>query len=498
MPNDHDHTRARPAPTRSPTISSGVPGLDIVLGGGFLRNNINLISGNPGAGKTTLGLQFLSAGASEGDRGMYVVLNETADELRSSAASHGLVLDGIEVVELLTPQQATPDVSLFQAGEVELSESANRILENLARAKPRRLVLDSVSALRLLFSDDLQFRHYLAALRQRLTEYGTTALLIEVGRRDRNLRALASGIVELQQLRREYGQTRRRLSVEKLRGTSYPSGYHDFNIDTGGLTVYPRVSPAFQPKATPARGQVSSGLAGFDLLLGGGLRYGSSALFLGASGTGKSVMATQFAVAAALRGEPALVFLIDELREHYIERARGLGIDIDGALASGRLRLERIHAVSISPGEFASKAVTAVDRDGVRLIVIDSLSGYMHVMSEERAVVLQLYELLSSLAERDVLTVLLLTEKGILGSTLSAPMYISFISDALLMFRFFESRGEIHRCLAVFKKRYGSYESTIRELRLQPGNVNLGPPLHQFTGVMTGRPGIAARDDRSE
>lgn len=300
MPDDHDHTHAQPAPRRSPpTISSGVQGLDIVLGGGFTLNSITLISGSPGTGKTTLGLQFLSAGASEGELGMYVVLNETADELRSAAASHGLVLDGIEVVELLTAQQAAPDVSLFQAGEVDLSESATRILENLERAKPRRLVLDSVSALRLLFSDDLQFRRYLAALRQRLAEYGTTALLIEMGRRDRNLGALASGIVELQQMRRAYGQTRRRLAVVKVHGTSYPSGYHDFNIRTGGLTVYPRVSPEIQPNASSTSTAMSSGLAELDLLLGGGLRCGSSALFLGASGTGKSLMATQFAVAAA-------------------------------------------------------------------------------------------------------------------------------------------------------------------------------------------------------
>ena len=497
MPDDP--TPARPTPKGSlPSISSGVEGLDTVLGGGFPPNTITLIAGQPGTGKTTLSLQFLAAGAREGQHGMHIVLNETADELRSAAASYGLSLDGVEIVDMLTTPDATPDVSLFQAGELDVSESASRILEHLARAKPRRLVLDSVSALRLLFSDDLQFRHYLSELRQRLAEYGTTALLIEVGRRDRDLRALASGIVELQQTSREYGRSRRRLAVVKMRGTWYPSGYHDFSIRSGGLTVYPRVAPAIETEAKPVGAEVPSGLSELDLLLGGGLAHGSNALFLGASGTGKSVLATQFAVAAALRGEPALVLLIDESHQHYIERARGLGIEVDRALESGRLRLERIDPVSISPGEFAHVALTAADRDGVRLVVVDSLSGYMHVMRQDRSVLLQLYDLLSALAERDVLTLLLLTEKGILGSIVSAPMNLSFITDAILMFRYFETRGEIRRCLAMIKKRYGGYESTIRELLLRSGSVSVGPPMRQYTGLMTGIPTLVAPDDGSK
>ncbi len=497
MPDDH--VDARPAPGQAAFgVPSGVPGLDEVLGGGFPFSRIILVTGEPGTGKTTLGLQFIAEGAREREQGLYVTLSETAAELRASAASHGMSLDGVEVVEMLAAGETAPEISLFQAGEIEVAESANRILGHIERAKARRVVLDSVSALRLLFSDDLQFRSYLCSLKLQLERHGSTALLIETGAGDPYLQTFAYGVLHLEQLRREYGRTRRRLAVVKLRGTSYPTGYHDFAIRTGGVMVYPRVTPELDSTTVATRDLISSGLPEVDSLLGGGLRSGSSALFLGASGTGKSVMATQFAVAAALRGAPALVFLIDELVENYIERSRGLGIDADGALAAGRLRLTRINAAAISPGEFARMALTAVDRDGVRLIVIDSLGGYMQALSEERALILNLHELLASLAEKRVLTLLLLTEAGVLGREMRTPLQISYFSDAIIAFRYFEMHGEIHKCIAVLKKRYGPFESTIRELKMEPGKVSVGPPLRDFRGVLTGVPAVSARTDATE
>ncbi len=484
MPDDQ--ASARPG-AAVPGISSGVPGLDEVLGGGFPLNMITLITGGPGTGKTSLGLQFLVAGARQGEQGLYLALSETAGELRSIAASYGMSLDGIEIEEVLAVHEAAPGTTLFQAGEIELSDAADRIVDRIERIKPRRVVLDFVSALRRLFSDDLHFQRYLVSLK-RLAQQGITVLLIEAGEGDLYLRVFAHGVLELQQLCREYGRIRRRLAVAKLRGAAYASGYHDFSIHAGGLTVYPCVAPSLKPEAPDAHQLMPSSLPEFDSLLGGGLRCGSSALLLGASGTGKSVMAAQFATAAALRGERALIFLVDELYANYVDRSRGVGMETDRALATGRLRVERVNAAAISPGEFARKAIEAVDRDGVRLIVLDSVGGYMQAMCEERALILQMHEMLAALAERNVLTLLLLTETGILGSAVAAPVYMSYFSDAIIVFRFFEMQGEIRRCVAVFKKRYGQHESTIRELRIEPGRLSIGSPLRELKGVMTGVP----------
>ncbi len=491
MPQESECARPGAA---SPGVCSGVPGLDEILGGGIPQNRITLVTGGPGVGKTTLGLQFLCAGVKQGERALFMALSETADELRATASSLCMDLGGIEVAEVLPAAESAPEATLFQAGEIELSEAANRIIEKIEEVKPRRIVIDFVSALRLLFHDELHFQQYLLTLK-RSAQQGTTMLLVEVGQGDTYLRVFANGIIELEKLSREYGTVRRRLSVSKMRGTAYPTGYHDFSIGTGGITVYPRVQPPAEPVPPPPRETMSSGLTELDAVLGGGLRLGSSALFLGASGSGKSTLASQFAVAAALRGDPAAIFSIDESCEDYMLRCRGLGIDIDGAEATGRFRLERLDPVGISPGEFSRKVLKAVVNDGTRVVVIDTVGGYMSAMREERSVVLQVRELLGLLAAKHVLTLLLLSDPVLFGQHPRAPLYIGYMTDATLVFRLFERHGAIHRCITMLKKRYGPHDTGIHELKLEPGKISVGPTLSDMRGIMTGNPAGPAPTD---
>lgn len=492
-----DHEAGACPDAAIPTVSSGVPGLDEVLGGGFPRNRITLVTGGPGTGKTTLGLQFLAEGARHGERGLYLALSETAEELRAIADSYGICLDGIEVTEIIPAQEAAPETALFQAGEIGASESASRIIEHVEAVKPRRVVLDFVSALRLLFTDDIHFQQYLLRLK-RLAQQGMTALLVEVGIGDDYLRVFANGVVQLHQVSRDYGRTRRQLCVTKLRGAPHPTGLHDFSIGPGGLTVFPRVAALPGSISREALPRTSTGLTGFDALLGGGFRIGSNVLFLGASGTGKSALASQVAVAAALRGETSVVFAIDELPESYFERSRGLGIDVDGAIRTGRMRLEPMNAAEISPGEFTHKVLSAAARDQPRVIVLDGIGEYMQAVRHERTAALHMNDLLFSLAERRAVTILPLIEAGIVSCRVSAPVFMSYLCDTIVLFRYYETDGLINRCITVLKKRYGPHDSGIHELKLEPGRIAVGPLLRDLRGIMTGSPSVTPRQHERE
>lgn len=469
---------------------SGAAGLDEVLGGGFPAHRLHLVEGRPGTGKTTLALQFLLDGARRGEPVLYVTLAETIDELRSVARSHSWDLDGVTLHEL-APTEASlrpeEQYTILHPSEVELGATTEAMLAEVERAAPARLVFDSLAELRLLARDQLRYRRQVLALKQFFAGRHCTVLLLDGGAGPgEGIESIAHSVVQLEQLAPEYGVERRRLRVVKLRGAAYRGGYHDFVIQRGGLTVFPRLVAAeherpFEP------GLVLSGLSELDRLVGGGLDRGTSALLIGPAGVGKSSLATQYAVAAAARDEGVAVYVFDESLATFVQRADGLGMGLSARLAGGRIALRRLDPAQISPGAFDDLVRRAVEVEGARLVVIDSLSGYLNAMPEERSVVIQLHELLTYLGQRGVLTLLTLVQHGMVGERTEPPLDVSYLADTVLLLRYFETAGELRQAISVVKKRGGAHEHAIRELRMGPG-VKLGPPLRAFQGVLSGTP----------
>ncbi len=489
-----------PALTPIPPVraSTGIAGLDEILGGGLPPNHLYLLDGEPGSGKTTLALQFLIAGREAGERGLYVTLSETADELRASAASHGMSLDGIEIFELSAAEHSGEEAyTLFHPAEVELQETVETVLRVVEELRPTRLAFDSLSEMRMLARDALRFRRQILALKTFFVGRDCTVLLLDdrTGPEgDLQLQSIAHGVVALEHLALDYGAERRRLHVKKLRGARYRGGYHDFRICTGGIAVYPRILHEAPVTSLPP-GAVRSGSPELDELLGGGIACGSSLLVTGAAGTGKSVLSLQFALAAVGRGERARVFMFDERIATARMRAHGLGLDIDGAIESGRLALHQIEPTEMSPGEFASEVARAVNEDGVTLIVLDSLNGYMQAMPNERLLGIQVHEMLSYLASRGVTTIMTLVQRGIFGSPVDESAEVSYLADAVVLMRYFEFAGEVRQAISVVKKRSGQHEHSIRECRVGQGGLRLGEPLHAFRGVLTGVPEYTGRSE---
>ncbi|HEU4642775.1 MAG TPA: ATPase domain-containing protein [Gemmatimonadaceae bacterium] len=488
-----------PAATEhSRVVSTGVPGLDEVLEGGLPPNRLYLIDGEPGAGKTTLALQFLLAGRRAGERGLFVTLSETADELRAAAESHGWSLEGIEIFELAAiPEQEAEDAyTLFHPAEIELQQTVGAVLDAVEQYRPTRVVFDSLSEMRLLARDPLRLRRQILALKQFFSGRACTVLVLDdrTGPEgDLQLQSIAHGVVALEQVAVDYGAERRRLQVKKLRGAHYRGGYHDFRIRTGGLEVYPRVR--HEAGATrEAEDQVSSGSAELDSLLGGGLTRGTSALITGAAGTGKSVLGMQFAHTAACRGERTRVYMFDERVATAMTRSKGLGIDLRAPVAQGLLSLCQIEPTQMSPGEFANEVVQAVEADGVMMIVIDSLNGLLQAMPNERLLGIQVHELLSYLASRGVTVLMTLVQRGIFGSPVDDTAEVSFLADTVLLLRYFEFAGAVRQAISVVKKRTGAHERTVREFRVQRGGMHLGDPLQEFRGVLTGVPEYVGGD----
>jgi circadian clock protein KaiC len=303
---------------------------------------------------------------------------------------------------------------------------------------------------------------------------------------DLQLHSICHGVVLLEQLAIEYGAERRRLRVVKMRGVGFRGGYHDMKIVRGGLEIYPRLVAAehhadFIGDFTP------SGNAQLDQLLGGGLERGTNALLIGAAGVGKSSLALTYAIAAAQRGEIAAIFAFDEGRGTLEARARSLGLPLQQALDEGRIIFQQVDPAEMSPGEFAAIVRRRVEEDGARIVVIDSLNGYLNAMPDGRFLILQMHELLSYLGQQGVLTILVLAQHGLVGP-LETPLDISYLSDAVLMLRYFEFGGTVRRALSVVKKRSGDHEHTIREFRLGRNGLSLGPPLRGFSGVFSGMP----------
>jgi circadian clock protein KaiC len=470
---------------------TGIDGLDDILGGGLPRNRLYLIQGNPGAGKTTAGLQFLLQGVKEGESVLCVTLSETAEELEAVARSHGWSLDGIRLYELAPGEEGLKsDYTLFHPSEVELNKTTQGVLEIVEQIKPTRVVFDSLSEMRLLARDALRYRRQILALKQFFSGRGCTVVLLDdrtADASDLQLESLAHGVIDLEQLAPEYGAERRRLRVKKLRGVSFRGGNHDFKISTGGLVVYPRlVASEYSDKFTP--GMVPSGIPELDQLLGGGLERGSSTLIVGPAGPGKTSLALTYMLAAAERGEHAVFYSFEEGKGTLMARARGLGWDLDSAIKSGRIDIHLVNPAELSPGEFSDAVHRAVNEKKATVIVIDSLNGYLNAMPEERHLSLHLHELLAYLNQRGVATLMIVAQHGFLGSGMQSPVDLSYLSDTVLVLRYFEADGELRVAASVLKKRSGAHERTIREMTMTSKGIHFGSPLRDFHGVLTGTP----------
>jgi circadian clock protein KaiC len=482
----------KPEPPIEERAATGVTGMDAILGGGLPMNHIYLLDGEPGTGKTTLALQFLLEGAKLGERGLYVTLSESTLELEGVARSHGWSLDAIEIFELAGAVAATvaDEYTLFHPAEVELQETVGEVLKAVEHANPSRVVFDSLSEMRLLARDPLRFRRQILALKQFFAGRQCTVLLLDdksAPEGDMQLHSLAHGVVALEHMAMEYGAERRRLQVTKLRGARFWGGFHDFRICTGGIAVYPRIRSVV-PSTPSESGVLVSGSSELDLLLGGGLARGTSTLITGAAGTGKTVLTVQYVCAAVERGERVRLYMFDERITTFRMRAAGLGMDLSEPLRDGRLSLVQVEPTEMSPGEFANEIVRAVERDGVSLIGIDSINGYMNAMPSERLLGVQIHELLSYLANHGVTSILTLVQHGIFGGPVDEKMEVSYLADAVILLRYFEYQGSVRGAISVVKKRSGAHERTIRECRVGHGGLHVGAPLAEFRGVLTGVP----------
>lgn len=475
-----------------PRISTGSIGLDDILGGGLDPHRMYLYEGSPGSGKTTLALQFLIEGVRQGERVLYVTLSETKDELELVAKRHGWSLQGIDVFELVTPETSLdPDLELtvLHPAEMELSETTQQVFDRVTQTNPTRVIFDSLSEMRLLAQSPLRYRRQVMALKHFFTKRHSTVILLDDQTSeidDLQLHSISHGVVLLEQLAMDYGAERRRLRVIKMRGVQFRGGYHDFSIRKGGLQIYPRLVAA--EHHSPSLGEpASSGNAALDAMLGGGLERGTNALLVGAAGVGKSSLALSYAVAACQRGEQVAFFIFDENVSTLLTRGRALGLDIEPWIDKGLLHLQQIDPAELSPGEFTAVVRHHVETNSAQFVVLDSLNGYLHAMPDGRFLILQMHELLSYLGQKGVVTILVLAQHGLVG-TMDTPIDISYLSDAVIMQRYFEHAGIVRKALSVVKKRSGRHENTVREYRLSAAGLQLGPPLNNFNGILSGSP----------
>jgi len=471
----------------------GVPGLDDILHGGLNPGHVYLLEGNPGTGKTTLALRFLLAGAARGEKGLYITLSETEAELRAGAASHGWTVDGnIDVFELVPPESLLdPDKqqSLLYSSDLELGETTKMIFDAIGTTKPARIVIDSLSEIRLLAQNSLRYRRKILALKHFFARNGATVLLLDdltSETLDKTVHSVVHGVIRLEELAPDYGAERRRLRVMKYRGTKFRGGWHDFIIETGGLRAFPRLV-ASEHRTVFARTQISSGINELDTLLGGGVERGSSVLVLGPAGTGKSTFVFQYVDTAVKRGEKAAMFIFDEELGLMFDRTRAMGFDFEKMVADGNLVIEQVDAAELSPGEFAHRVRSRVDNAGAKTVAIDSLNGYSAAMPNENSLVLHIHELLQYLNRQGATTFLTVAQHGLVGD-MKAPVDVTYLADTVILLRYFEALGRVKRAVSIIKKRTGWHEDTIREYRIANTGLSLGLPLEEFQGVLRGVP----------
>jgi circadian clock protein KaiC len=476
-----------------PKARTGIAGLDDVLNGGLARGRVFLLEGSPGTGKTTIALSFLMQGAADGERGLYVTLSESEAELRDGAASHGWTLDApIEVVELVPPESlldADQQQSLLYSSDLELGETTRQIFDAIERVQPMRIVLDSLSEIRLLAQSSLRYRRQILALKHYLTRHEATVLMLDdltTEAQDKTVHSVAHGVVRLEELAPTYGAERRRMRVVKYRGQAFRGGYHDLDIETGGVRVYPRLI-AGEHRTDFDRAPQGSGLPELDRILGGGVERGSSTLLLGPAGAGKSLLALQFAAATVARGEKAAIFVFDEELGLLFARAKVMGIDLVAMRAAGSLLIEQVDAAELSPGQFAHRVRHKVDTASIRTVVIDSLNGYQAAMPDERDLVLHVHELLQYLNRQGTSTFLTVAQHGLVGD-MKSPVDVTYLADTVVLLRYFEAVGRVRRAISVIKKRASAHEDTIREFRIGTQGITLGAPLDSFQGVLRGVP----------
>ena len=474
-------------------VSTGIAGLDDILTGGFPTGHFYLIEGDPGTGKTTMGLQFLLEGVRHGEKGLYVTLSESENELHVVAASHGWSLDKIPVFELTPSEEELTKESqytVFHPSEVELGDTTQAIFEKVDEVRPSRVVFDSLSELRLLARDTLRYRRQILALKHFFASRNCTVLMLDdrsSGGHDPQLQSLAHGVVALENLGREYGTKRRRIEIMKVRGSRFREGYHDYSIETGGLIVYPRLVAA-EHKPGFKSAPVPSGIRELDQLLGGGIDRGTSCLIMGPAGSGKSSIAIRYAVSAAERGDSAAVFAFEEGLHTLFHRSAALGMDLQKHVAAGKLLIQSVDPAELSPGAFTQRVRDCVADNKAQVVVIDSLNAYLSAMPGEKYLALHLHELLSFLNQQGVATLLVMSQSGIVGTNMSVPVEVSYVADTVLLLRYFEAEGEICQAISAIKKRSGNHERTIRELKITPGGIRLGKPLRDFRGILTGVP----------
>ena len=486
---------ARVRRSKSPgVLSTGIAGLDEILGGGLPRGRLFLVQGDPGAGKTTVGMQFLLEGVRQGERCLYMPLSETTDETHEIARSHGWKLDGIDIYEIadVHKRQKEAESTLFHPSEVELDETMDEVLTVAERVKPRRLVFDSLSELRLLATNQLRYRRQILALKKIFATRDCTVVLLDdrTGPKD-DTASLAHGLIELAQDAPVYGPDRRRLRVTKMRGVKFREGFHDIQIERGGLVVHPRLTAPEHGLDDEHSGALGSGIPNLDRMLDGGLGIGTTALFMGPAGSGKSSLAMQYVIAAAARGDHAAIFNFDESVSTVYRRAKALGTDLKKLVKQGKVQLTQVEPTELPPGELVTEVRAAVEKRDARVVVLDSINGYMQSMPEESFMLTHLHDLLAYLRHKGVVTILVVAQHGLFGGAMKAPVDVSYLADTVVVFRYFEHRGRIRKAISVLKNRTGGHESSIRELSMDRNGFRVGKPLENFEGVMQGVPSAA-------